>query len=574
MRFHIAALIFLSLTASIARPTNAFAASADSASNAARVDQLFQPWNMPGSPGCAVAVMKDGRIIYERGYGMADLAHDVKITPGTVFHVASMSKQFTATSILMLAQDGKLSLDDPIRKYIPELPDFGVPITLRELLHHISGLRDQWELLVFDGWRLDSPDLVTDGDILYLMSRQRELNFPPGEDFIYCNTGYTLLAQVVDRVSGQSLREFTTSRVFQPLGMKSTHFRDDHAEVVKNIAYAYEPGDHGFEFSIPNFDTVGATSLLTTVEDLARWDENFYTEQVGGAKVIQQLQERGKLNDGTPLHYAAGLYLYDYRGLKVVDHNGGDAGYVADMMRFPEQHFSAATLCNLSSIDPSELNKHIADIYLADRLRPVPAAGAPYQASPEQLRSRAGTYINSSGGRDGVARLRYRDGALWADAYIGPSFKLEALSASRFRLPKFSLDYDFSGDSGTYFILTSESDEVGSGKSNRFDRVAADTPSAEQLRDFVGTYRSRELDVPYLVTSEKDRLILHPPKIAPFPLLPVTGDLFTGGDWRIRFTRAPHRRVSGFLINTGRTRNLRFERAPTEERDYFLRLSR
>lgn len=562
MRFHIAAVIVISLIAFAARTTTALAASADSASNAARVDQLFQTWNTPDSPGCAVAVMKDGRIIYERGYGMADLAHDVKITPTTIFHVASMSKQFTAASILMLAQDGKLSLDDPIRKYIPELPNFGVPITLRELLHHISGLRDQWELLMFDGWRLDSPDLVTDGDILYLLSRQKELNFPPGSDFTYCNTGYTLLAQVVDRVSGQSLREFTTSRLFQPLGMKNTHFRDDHAEVVKNIAYAYELRDHAFGFSVPNFDTVGATSLLTTVEDLARWDENFYTEQVVGAKVIQQLQERGQLNDGTPLHYAAGLYLYDYRGLKVVDHNGGDAGYVADMMRFPAQHFSAATLCNLSSIDPTDLNRRVADIYLANRLRPTPAAGAPFQVNPEQLRSKAGTYINSSGG-DGLVRLRYRDGALWADAYVGPSFRLEAVSASRFRIPKFSQDYDFSEDGGSHFVWTGEAEEVGSDKSDRFDRVAAYTPTPEQLRDFVGTYRCRELDVPYLVTSEKARLILHPPKSAPLPLLPVASDLFTGGDWRIRFTRDAHRHVSGFLINTGRTRNLRFERAST-----------
>jgi CubicO group peptidase (beta-lactamase class C family) len=195
-------------------PPRARAGPPDFADKAAQVDKLFQQWDKPNSPGCAVALMNGGKIVYERGYGMADLAHDVKITPTTVFWPASMSKQFTATAILMLAQQGKISLDDPIQKYVPEVPKFGAPITLRELLHHTSGLRDQWDLLTFEGWRLDNydgvhtgTDLVTEGDVLYLVSKQKDLNFPPNTDFVYCNTGYTLLAQVVARVSGNSLRQ-------------------------------------------------------------------------------------------------------------------------------------------------------------------------------------------------------------------------------------------------------------------------------------------------------------------------------------------------------------------------------
>ena len=247
----------------------------------ARVDKLFERFNKPDSPGCAVAVVRDGRIVYEHGYGMADLDHDIPITPSTVFHVASMSKQFTATAIVLLAQEGRLSLDDPVRKYVPEVPDFGVPITLRHLIHHTSGLRDQWELLEMAGWRY-SLDLITDDDVLELVSRQKELNFKPGEKFLYCNTGYTLLAQVVKRVSGKSLREFTEERIFKPLNMTSTHFRDDHAEIVKRQAYGYVPDKATFRLSVTNFDTVGATSLLTTVEDLAVWDRNFYDKRVGG----------------------------------------------------------------------------------------------------------------------------------------------------------------------------------------------------------------------------------------------------------------------------------------------------
>jgi CubicO group peptidase (beta-lactamase class C family) len=241
------------------------------------VDKVFAEWDSTVSPGCALSVIKDGKIIYKRGYGMADLDHDIPISPETVFHVASISKQFTAAAILLLAQEGKLSLDDDVRKYVPELPDFGALITIRQLIHHTSGLRDQWSLLGLAGWRY-SLDLITDDDVLDVMSRQKELNFLPGEKHVYCNTGYTLLAQIVKRVSGQSFREFTTSRIFKPLDMKSTHFRDDHAEIVKHIAYGYVNGEGGnsYRLSVTNFDTVGATSLLTTVEDLAQWDENFY----------------------------------------------------------------------------------------------------------------------------------------------------------------------------------------------------------------------------------------------------------------------------------------------------------
>src|SRR6266849_6021005 len=278
-----------------------------------RVDKLFEKWNRTDSPGCALSVMKDGHIIYKHGYGMADLDHNVTTTPSTVFHVASMSKQFTAASIVVLAQQGKLSLDDDVRKYIPELPDFGSLITIRNLIHHTSGLRDQWNLLGLAGWRY-SQDLITDDDVLSIRSRQKDLNFPPGSKYMYSNTNYTLLAQVVKRVSGQSFREFTTSRIFQPLGMRNTHFRDDHAEVVKNMAYGYVPAKDTFRISITNFDTVGATSLLTTVEDLALWDENFYNPRVGGPEMIRQMLERGKLNDGEQLDYAFGLVIGKHRG--------------------------------------------------------------------------------------------------------------------------------------------------------------------------------------------------------------------------------------------------------------------
>ncbi len=362
--------VFALLIFSTLGPTTALPQSGAAENKTAQVDKLFEKWDKPTSPGCALAVFRDGRIVYQRGYGMADLDHDIPITPSTVFHVASMSKQFTAASIVLLAQQGKLSLDDEVRKYVPEMPDFGAPITIRNLIHHTSGLRDQWTLLILAGWRY-SLDLITDDDVLSVLTRQKDLNFRPGEKHLYSNTGYTLLAQVVKHVSGQSFREFTSSRIFQPLGMTSTHFRDEHAEIIKNMAVGYEPAKgNTFRISITNFDTVGATSLLTTVKDLALWDENFYNPRVGGPGLIKQMLERGRLNNGEQLDYAFGLFLGKYRGPPTVDHPGADAGYRSDMIRFPQQHFSVACLCNVADSRPEELTRKVADIYLAKELKP------------------------------------------------------------------------------------------------------------------------------------------------------------------------------------------------------------
>jgi CubicO group peptidase (beta-lactamase class C family) len=293
-----------------------------------------------------------------------------------------MSKQFTAAAIVLLAQEGKLSFDDPAKAYPPELPDFGIPITIRHLLHHTSGLRDQWELLGLAGWRY-SLDLITNHDVLAVVSRQKALNFQPGSEFMYSNTGYTLLAEIVQRVSGRTFREFTTARIFEPLEMPSTHFRDDHAEIVKNIAYGYVEEEGRFRLSITNFDTVGATSLLTSVRDLARWDENFDSGLVGGQPFLDQMLQRGILNDGQQLQYAFGLLVDSYRGSSIVFHAGADAGYRSELIRFPEQRLAVACLANVASIDPSTMARRVADIYLEDKT-PLSEARTPVAAGSQE----------------------------------------------------------------------------------------------------------------------------------------------------------------------------------------------
>jgi CubicO group peptidase (beta-lactamase class C family) len=525
-----------------------------------QVDRLFARWDRTVSPGSALAVMKDGRIIYKRGYGMADLDHDVTITPATVFHVASVSKQFTAAAVLLLEQDGKLSIDDDVRKYVPELPDFGLRITLRHLLHHTSGLRDQWDLLGLAGWRY-SLDLITDEDVLALMARQKDLNFKPGERHLYCNTGYTLLAQVVKRVSGQSLRDFTTARIFAPLGMKSTHFRDDHAEIVKGIAYGYAPAGNTFKLSVTNFDTVGATSLLTTAEDLALWDENFFNPRVGGRELIERMLDRGKLNDGTTLDYACGLSVGKYKGLNIVDHGGSDAGYRSDLLRFPDQHFSVACLSNTPN-DPGSLARQVADIYLAKELKPEPARPEvpTVKLTPEQLASKAGVYHNPDG--DIIRRIvvQSQGGSLGIrQGATGPGVELKASSESRFRPVGQATEIRFEPLPAGGMRMIDAPDSGA--KPAVYTRAEEFKPAAAQLAEYAGEYRSDEIEPVYRMIVRDGKLFLERLKSAPALLEPAIKDVFTGSSANIRFVRDARGRVSGFLLNRSRVLNFRFRKA-------------
>lgn len=398
----------------------------------ARVDAIFAEMDKPDSPGCAVSAMRQGAIVYKRGYGMANLEYGVPITPASVFHVASVSKQFTAFAIALLAAEGKLSLDDEIHQYVPEVPDHGAPITIRHLLHHTSGLRDQWALLSMAGWRWEA-DVVTQKDVLEIIALQEALNFAPGDEYLYSNTGYTLLAVIVERISGQSLREFTTERIFEPLGMTATHFHDDHEMIVLNRAYAYEPADEGsgaraggftgdLKQSIPDFDVVGATSLFTTVEDLARWDRNFYTQRIGGPDLMEWMHTRGVLNSGEEISYALALVHGEHRGLKTISHGGSDAGFRSHFLRYPEQGLSVAVLCNFPSSNPGDRARQVAEVYLGDQMEAAAGEGAGRSDEPpaemaipeDELAAFAGLYRYR--GTDRAVRLRMSEGKLlWGE---------------------------------------------------------------------------------------------------------------------------------------------------------------
>jgi CubicO group peptidase (beta-lactamase class C family) len=328
------------------------------------VDSIFAPYNRRNVPGCATGVVQRGSLVYSRGFGEAVLLTHVRNSPSTAFYIASLSKQFTALSVLLLEQDGKLSLDDDVRRWVPEVPNLG-RITLRELLQHTSGLRDYFGLLSINGWRAN--ELLTEREFLELVGKQRALNFAPGTEFLYSNTGYALLSIVVRRASGKSLRDFAAERIFTPLGMKSTQFRDDHTQPVDREAIGYVPMAGGFAVSIPQLDVVGDGGVFSTVEDLAKWDANFESGAVGGKDGMSLLQQTATLPDGRSTGYALGLSVGNFAGARVVSHSGAYGGYRSTYLRFPEEHLSVITLCNVSALS-SQLAERVASLYLGGRL--------------------------------------------------------------------------------------------------------------------------------------------------------------------------------------------------------------
>lgn len=338
-----------------------------------RIDAVFSQWDKPDSPGCALAVIRDSKIVYTRGYGMADLEHDIPITPESVFYIGSESKQFAAMSILLLEEDGKLSLDDDIRKYVPEIPDYGHMITIRHLILHTSGLRDYF--ILWDLAGIDYANYIPEEAVLAMIARQKELNFPPGEERLYSNSGYLLLSVIVKRVSGLSLREFADKNIFAPLGMANTHFHDDPGLLIKNRALGHLLRDGGgWNLVAFRFALTGSGGIYTNVRDLALWDANFYNNRLGkgGQALIDRMLTPGTLNSGEKLSYACALTVGEYRGQPTVRHGGALGGYRSHILRFPGEHVSVIVLFNTGNVEPGVYAEKVADICLEDTLGPAP----------------------------------------------------------------------------------------------------------------------------------------------------------------------------------------------------------
>ena len=384
------------------------------------VDEVFADVTKPGSPGCSVAVARDGKLLFAKGYGLANIEQNVPLAADSVFDIGSTSKQFSAASILLLEKQGKLSLQDDVRKYIPELPDYGKKVTILNLLNHTSGLRDYLVLFELAGIHVDS--VTTDDEALALVSRQKALNFDPGTDWLYSNTGFFLMSVIVKRVSGVSLSEFAAANIFQPLEMTHTRFRDSHTLLIPNRALAYDalPKEVGYQLNVSYFEQTGDGAVHTTVGDLLKWDENFYDGKVGGKALVAELQEQGSLNSGKKLDYAKGLFVAKYRGLPVVRHGGAWGGYRAELLRFPMQHFSTVCVCNRSDGNPEDRANKVADIFLASLLGPKEKQKEeadpedkkrkPIQIASAELKQFAGDYKNVELGV--IYRLAFKEDKL------------------------------------------------------------------------------------------------------------------------------------------------------------------
>jgi len=535
--------------------------AAESPSVESRVDALFGEWAKADSPGCALGVYRDGRLIYARGYGMANLELGMRITTQSVFDIGSTSKQFTAFAIMLLAKDGKLSLDDDIRKTIPEIPDYGKTITIRHLLHHTSGIRDYCELLSFSGFR--EEDLTTDADALQIIARQKALNFQPGEEYLYSNSGFFLLSVIVKRASGQSLRDFAQNRIFGPLGMRHTQYNDRHTRIIANRATGYVPESGGFGISMSDWEQTGDGAVLTSVEDLLLWDRNFYDPQVGGADVIAQMLNPGKFNDGRIQDYAAGLLFGEHRGLKTVSHGGAWAGYRAELLRFPEQKFSIVCLCNLGSMNPNVLAMKVAEIYLGDRMKPeIPAQAAGskpvIRVTAAELAKRSGAFRNQKTGT--IWQLAVEDGKLVADAG-GRKLQLVPTAANTFRAEGIPIAISI-----TFLPSTAGSrprlrvSVAGEQEPRLLEPVALWIPAAVQLAEMAGNYRSEELQTVFALVLKGEKLFLcHRSTGEEFtPLQPTLKDSFTTQGATIAFSRDANGIIDGFNLDSGRMKKIRF----------------
>ena len=522
-------------------------------STRARLDRVFAAWSAKDGPGCAAAASQDGKTVYEAGYGSANLEADVPITPTSVFHAASVAKQFTAMAVMLLVRDGKLSLDADVRTYLPELPDYGHRITLRHLLTHTSGLRDQWDLLAMARGRFEE-NRITEADVLDIVTRQKALNFVPGAEYVYSNTGYTLAAIIVGRVSGKPLRQFADERIFQPLGMSRTHFHDDYHMIVKGRAAAYDRRPNGqWRVSIPNFDTYGATSLFTTVGDLLKWQENFRRPVVGDDALFRLMETRAVLTNGDTTGYGLGLALEEQRGLRLVGHSGADAGYRAYTGRFPDQGFAVSVLCNASASNPANLASGIAAVFLAGN---PPASNAPVAATTKpgaaELARFAGPYVNQTTGS--ITFLSARDTVLMVGQPTGPA--LMPIGDRRFWFPAQRTEWAFApnGDVVVTFRGTPSRKPV------TLLRRETVRPSRADLAAYAGTYVSEELRATYVVAATDSGVTLRTGTEDPWTATPAFRDVFTG-QTTVEFTRGPNNRITGLTMTTGRVRRIRFDKA-------------
>lgn len=529
----------------------------------ARIDELFAELDRPDAPGAAVLVVYEGEVVYRKGFGQADLERATPISPSTVFDIASVSKQFAGMAVAMLIEEGRVDPAADLRIYLPELPDFGPTVTVDHLIHHTSGIRDWPGTLAVAGWRMD--DVISFDQILTMARNQRDLNFAPGAEYSYSNTGYNVLAELVSRVAGMSFRAWTEAHLFGPLGMRDTHFHDDHTEVVRRRALGYARANDGFANVANGLTALGSSSLYTTVDDLAKWILNFETARVGGPRVVERMRRRGVLNDGDTIAYAFGQSAGRYRGAATWSHTGSWAGFRTVLVRVPEHRFGVVILSNSAEYDPTSRAYRVADVVLEDVLGPraaAPDATDPNGGSGAQgavdvpfrlLAEYAGTYRLGPGW---LVTITHGDEGLTAQATNEASFPMTAVSQSEFFVEAYGASMTFGRADGGGAVNHLLYRDI------RAPRVEPITRPLDRLDEYEGEFYSEELDTTYRMSVRDGVLVAHHRRHGDVELTPVLRDEFLGSQWFIpslEFDRGDRGEVTGFRITQGRSRNLRFE---------------
>jgi CubicO group peptidase (beta-lactamase class C family) len=542
-------LVVLTLAAGTLLMAPPASAQADPALEA-RVDSVFSRWNTT-TPGCAVGASQRGRVRLTKGYGMANLEYGVPLGAGSVMESGSVAKQFTSAAIVLLQQDGKLSLDDDIRKHLPEVPDFGARITIRNLLTHTSGLRDQWGLLQLTG-NPPTTQVHTLPLILHLVSKQQELNFPPGSEYLYSNTGYALAAIIVQRLSGKSLAQFSKERLFGPLGMTHTEWRDDYQKVVPGRSTAYQRRPDGSYATLMPFTNVyGNGGLLSTMDDLLKWNDALSNGTVpGGKAMVEALETRMRLSSGVTIAYALGLTHGTFQGRREVAHGGSTAGYQTYLTRFPDDGVSIAVWCNATDANPTAAARRIAALLLP-QARP---AATPTPATAADAGPWIGRYRNQ--GTDDQFEVIAGANGMMIRMPGGMSAATPAGPATFKTSNAFTFAFTGAGADRTARVTDDE------GSASQF--MWSETPPATslQLADYTGTYHSPEVGADYTIQSENGSLVLRFGHLPPEQLRPAYRDGFTGSGRSIRFVRDGSGRVMELRIFAGRVRNVKFVRTP------------
>ncbi len=524
------------------------------------INAQFEAWNSTHTPGGAVGIFKDGKIIYSKAFGMASLEYDIPNTTNTIFNIASVSKQITAYSLVLLEQQGKLSLDDEVQKHLPEVPDFGKKITLRHLMTHTSGLRNFQNILAMAGWR--EGESMTNDDLLRFISMQKELNFDPGAEYLYCNSGFNLATAIVERISGQTFQDWTQENIFEPLGMKNTTYREDLEIIHKNSATSYDgSAATGFRQPLKYWTYMGNGNVYTTIEDLGKWLNNFREPTLGGKEGIKTLTTPGILNNDEILSYALGIGVGKYRGLRRFSHGGSVGGYRSNMVYFPDEEMGIIVLSNFSSAGPQSKVFAIADLILENKF-PIPKE--PKQPTIVVDKEEKKIELTEAEITPFVGKY-FVDGVVVELSKKGNQLYIYAEEELPQALPVYPLSpTTFVSDDAPIKIQFLEGTPIRTRiKFGPDNYRGVQLVATDQLQGLEGTYYSPELDTEYHISKDGDQYKVQHQRHDEFQLVPVSKSKLMGTAYffnDVQVVRAANGAINGIRVSNGRVRNLWFKK--------------